>query len=224
MSGAVRTPRRREGRLLDTIQRSRVPSPGRIARRRWTLTLTKLLLPAVALALLGSLALWPEFRQEAEQANKAAKLLGEVHGDTVFDARYRSVDQQGRPFTITAARARRLNDDQVDLVQPKGHITLQDGTWLMLQSAAGTYRQHADTLDLTQGVTLYRDDGTTMVTKSATVDLKSGAAAGTEPVHATGPFGTLDAQGGFTAVDSGQQIFFAGPASVRLNAVQAPPQ
>ena len=51
-------------------------------------------------------------------------------------------------------------------------------------------------------MTLYRDDGTTMVTASASIDLKPGAAAGGEPTHAEGPFGTLDAQG-FTLTDKG---------------------
>ena len=77
-------------------------------------------------------------------------------------------------------------------------MTLADGTWLMLQSKHGVYLQHANQLDLSHDVTLYRDDGTTMTTASASVDLKNGAAASAEPTHAEGPFGTLDAQG-FTA-------------------------
>ena len=50
-----------------------------------------------------------------------------------------------------------------------------------------------------------------MRTSSAAIDLKNGAAAGAEPVHAEGPFGTLDAQG-FTVTDKGAAMQFAGPA------------
>ena len=65
-------------------------------------------------------------------------------------------------------------------------------------------------------MTLYRDDGTTLVTASASLDMTRGAAAGAEPVHAEGPFGVLDAQG-FTATDKGTSIEFTGPAKLVLS-------
>jgi len=93
---------------------------------------------------------------------------------------------------------------------------LQNGTWLMVKAKQGVFMQHRNLLDLSHDVTLYRDDGTTLVTASASLDLIRGAAAGAEPVHAEGPFGTLDAQG-FTATDKGTSIEFAGPAKLVLN-------
>ena len=86
----------------------------------------------------------------------------------------------------------------------------------MLQSKHGVFLQHTNQLDLSHDVTLYRDDGTTMTTASASVDLKNGAAASAEPTHAEGPFGTLDAQG-FTVTDKGAAIQFTGPAHLVLN-------
>jgi hypothetical protein len=47
--------------------------------------------------------------------------------------------------------------------------------------------------------------------------MKNGAAAGADPVHAEGPFGTLEARGGFTLLDKGATIQFAGPAHLVLN-------
>jgi lipopolysaccharide export system protein LptC len=129
------------------------------------------------------------------------------------------VDQQGRPYTLTASVAQQVDPDRVNLTLPKGDITLTDGTWLMLQAKQGVYTQHRDQLDLSHHVVLYRDDGTTMVTASATMDLKNSAAAGAEPVHAEGPFGTLDAQG-FTLLDKGAIVQFAGPAHLVLNSTQ----
>lgn len=217
MSEAAPAPPRQPPRLLATVRRYRMPSATRLMCRRWVLRFTKLVLPGLALALLASLALWPEFQRVSSQAAAAAKSFAESHGDTVMDARYRSVDQHGRPFTITAAVAKKVNDDRIDLTRPKGDITLKGGTWVMLQAKKGVYRQHENSLDLSDGVTLYRDDGTIVRSRSATIDLKGGAAAGAQPVHATGPFGKLDAAGGFTAADSGKQMFFAGPATLLLN-------
>jgi lipopolysaccharide export system protein LptC len=201
----------------------RPPAPARLARRRWAITLTKWLLPAAALALLTIVAMWPEMERASEQAQRAvAHLAAEVQSGQLIDARYHGVDDRGRPFTLTAATARQIDPERIDMTIPKGDITLQDGTWLMLHAKKGIYMQHANQLDLTQDVTLYRDDGTTMVTPSASIDMKNGAAAGAEPVHAEGPFGRLDAQGGFTVVDKGAAIQFAGPAHVVLNGASPP--
>ncbi len=182
----------------------------------------KLALPALALALLATLALWPELQREAGQARAAARALTTVQGATVTGARYRSVDEHGRPYTLTAATARQIGRDRVNLTDPKGDITLQNGSWMMIQSQQGVYRKTENALDLSRDVTVYRDDGTTMTTASAALDLKNGAAAGAEPVHAEGPFGKLDAAGGFTATDKGEQILFAGPARLRLNGANGP--
>ncbi len=200
----------------------RLPSPGRLARRRLMIRGAKLALPALALALLASLAVWPELQREVGRAQAEAQAVAKVQGATVKGARYRSIDERGRPYTLTASIARQAGENRVDLTDPKGDLTLQNGTWLMLQARQGVYRRRDNALDLSRDVTLYRDDGTTMTTASAALDLKSGAAAGAEPVHAEGPFGRLDAAGGFTATDRGAQILFTGQSHLLLNGAEGP--
>jgi lipopolysaccharide export system protein LptC len=196
----------------------RLPTTRHLARRHILITLAKFVLPALALVLLASIALWPEFDRAKEQALQAfRRVSNEIEGAQLIDARYHGVDEKGRPYTLTAATAQQAGPERFNLTTPKGDITLEDGTWLMLQSKQGVFIQHTNQLDLSHDVTLYRDDGTTLVTDSASIDLKNGAAAGAEPVHAEGPFGTLDAQGGFTLVDKGSTIQFAGPAHLVLN-------
>lgn len=197
--------------------RGRVPPPNRAARRRLTITLAKWTLPLAAVVLLSSIALWPELQRIIGVTRvNMAHLTGEVEGGKLIDARYNGIDQRGRPYTITAATAWQVDPERVGLTMPKGDITLENGTWMMLTSKEGTYFQHKNQLDLVKDVTLYRDDGTTMHTVSAAIDIKAGVAAGSEPVHVEGPFGVLDAQG-FTVMDKGAAIDFAGPAHVILN-------
>jgi lipopolysaccharide export system protein LptC len=198
--------------------RDRVPpAPRRIARRRLLITLTKWTLPIAAMALLASIALWPEIQEATTLARLSINhIAGEVDGGKVIGARYNGVDEKGRPYTLTADTAWQIDAERVGLTTPKGDITLQNGTWLMLNSKQGTFMQHLNQLDLVKDVTLYRDDGTTMHTASASIDMKAGAAAGSEPVHAEGPFGVLDAQG-FTVMDKGSAIDFPGPAHLVLN-------
>src|SRR6185312_13820161 len=196
----------------------RVPSQGALARRRLAIRVAKWLLPATALALLSLLALWPELENVNDQARLAFRRMTEsVGGARLIDAEYHGLDEAGRPYTVRASVAQQDGPERINLTTPKGDITLGDGTWLMLQSKQGVYMQHAQQLDLSREVTLYRDDGTTMVTASASIDLKNGVATGSEPVHAEGPFGTLDAKGGFTLVDKGAAVQFTGPAHLVLN-------
>jgi lipopolysaccharide export system protein LptC len=188
-----------------------------LARRRHMILLAKWLLPAAALVLLCTLAMWPEVeRIETGVRTAAAHLGADVTAARVTEAQYHSVDDRGRPYTLTASIAQQDGPERINLTTPKGDITLENGTWMMVKSKQGVFIQHSNLLDLSHDVTLYRDDGTTLLTASASLDLTRGAAAGAEPVHAEGPFGTLDAQG-FTATDKGTSIEFAGPAKLVLN-------
>lgn len=214
---------RGSGRLVGAAVRRQARISARLfARRRLAIQITKLALPAFALVLLGSLVVWPELQREVGRAREAADAAAQIQGATMTGARYKSIDEHGRPYTITAATARQNGPNRIDLADPKGDMTLQNGTWVMLQARQGVYRQHENSLDLSQDVTLYRDDGTTMLTPSATIDLKNGAAAGSQPVEATGPFGRLHAAGGFTATDKGEQIYFAGRSQLLLNGANGP--
>jgi lipopolysaccharide export system protein LptC len=187
-----------------------------LARRRQFILIAKWCLPIAALMLLTTIAIWPEMERIENGVRTAAKIAGDVTAARLTDAYYHSVDDHNRPYTLSATIAQQVGPDRVNLTSPKGDITLENGSWVMLRAKQGVYMQHSNLLDLSHDVTLYRDDGTTLVTASASMDLNRGAAAGSEPVHAEGPFGTLEAQG-FTLTDKGALIDFTGPAKLVLN-------
>jgi lipopolysaccharide export system protein LptC len=196
----------------------RAPSTAAIARRRWLVRWTKRLLPVLALALLAAMVLWPDIdrQSDAERIAYRRATQTETQGGLMLDARYRGLDQKGRPYMVTAVQAKQVSPERINLVTPKGDATLENGTWVMLQSKKGVYMQHLGQLDLFGDVYLYRADGTTLTTSAATADLKVGAAAGNQWTHAEGPFGVLDAQG-FALVDKGNVIQFTGPAKLVIN-------
>jgi lipopolysaccharide export system protein LptC len=215
--GAGADPRR--ARLLGAGTRT-PPTAGAIARRRRFVALAKRLLPVVAVALLATVALWPEYHRdtvEGRVAYRRGSLMPE--SGQLTDARYHGVDEHGRPYTITADIAHQLSPERIDLTRPAGDVSLPSGTWLMVRAQQGVYLQHAQQLDLSGDVKLYRDDGTSLTTGSVALDLKAGAGAGAEMTHAEGPFGTLDAQG-FSATDGGSVIHFTGPGKLVLNGKQ----
>jgi lipopolysaccharide export system protein LptC len=205
-------------RMMGSSVRWRPPTPARIARRRFMVGVSKRLLPVVALGLLASVALYPEFERDSDRARISYRrgAAVEMESGVVVDARYRGVDERNRPYTMTASTAHQVTPERINLTDPKGDIVLENGSWLMLQSKQGVYIQHKGLLDLSGEVNLYRDDGTVMQTSSAAIDLKAGAAAGSEMTHTEGPFGTLDSQG-FTMTDKGTVMHFAGPGRLVLN-------
>ncbi len=219
MSGTSAPPPRlnRNARLsgLTTRPSARI---ARISRRRWTVGLTKRLLPVLALGLLACLALWPEFATDADRSRFTFRRVAVTpEGGQLSDPRYQGVDEQGHPYTLTASQARQISPDRVDLTDPKGDINPNTTDWAMVEARQGVWRNRDGQLDLSGEVTMYRDDGTTLHTTAMAIDLKAGAAASAEKTHVEGPFGTLDAQG-FTLTDRGATIHFTGPARLLLNA------
>lgn len=194
------------------------PTARRIAQRRVVVLMTKWSLPVLALALLGSVALWPELARLKDQGRIAFRRAFAVDPDStrLKEPRYRGVDERGRPFTITGDWAQQTSPQRVLLGEPKGDMVTENGTWLMVQSHDGVYIQHAGQLDLSRDVVLYREDGTVLRTQTAALDTKQGAASSNDQTHAEGPFGVLDSQG-FTLTDKGGAIQFYGPARLILN-------
>ena len=210
----VLQPRSESGRINGS---KRLPSMASVARRRWMVGLAKRVLPIFALALLATLALWPELSREVDRARMAYQpgmLTGQ--GGQAKDARYNGIDAQGQPYTVTAATATQTGPDRYDMTGPVGDLTMNSGGWLTVTGHNGVYMQTEGQLDLSGDVTLYRDDGTTLLTDTATVDVHAGVVTSADLTHVEGPFGTLDAQG-FMLTDRGQMIRFFGPGRLVLN-------
>jgi|BEDMetMinimDraft_2_1075160.scaffolds.fasta_scaffold01167_4 lipopolysaccharide export system protein LptC len=209
--------------VAGTSGRRVAPHESWLRRRRFLIAWSKRLLPLFALLLLSSIALWPEIARQTARGRLALKALEAglaANGDMV-DARYHGVDEKNRPYTLTATHARQVTPERVDLTDPKGDVLLESGNWLFLSARKGVYIQHKAELDLEGDVTLYRDDGTTVHSATATVNLRANAAVSNDVTSAEGPFGTLDAMG-FALTDRGAVIQFVGPARLVLNSRSAP--
>lgn len=212
-------PRPRTDRLSTAARVRRLPTDRTLVSRRRTVQWTKRLLPVLAMLLLATVALWPEISRQFDNARYAYRkggLSAELQAGKLLDVQYHGQDARSRPYTVTAEAALQAGADRTDLVRPKGDAVSANGSWTYGESQQGVYQQHLGLLDLSGDVVLYRDDGVSLRTQSAAMDLKQGAAAGNEPTHAEGPFGTLDARG-FALVDKGNIIQFDGKSRLLLN-------
>jgi lipopolysaccharide export system protein LptC len=206
-------------RMLDSLRRHGPGVAANLARRTRTVTIFKAVLPLAAVLLLIALAIAPGLRAGpgADRVTYKVQNAPQTSGSQMQNAQYKGLDQHGQPFTLTATSANDQGTDDVALAKPQGDITLTSGAWLMLRSDSGMFNQKLQTLGLKGNVTLYRNDGTTMTTPDAKIDLKGGTANSTTPVQAAGPFGTLNATNGFNLTDRGADVVFNGPATLVLN-------
>lgn len=209
-------------RLPPPSRERRLPSAGALARRRLAVALAKRVLPLTALGLLAAIALWPEFETAAERGRIAFRQAGQVAPSALhlINPRYQGLDEQNRPFTVTAATAvQAASEEVVDLDVPRADMLLADGGWIYLEARQGRFDKPRNQLDLAGAVTVHHADGTQFTTARAALNLQAGAAEGDDPVAAQGPFGSLTAEG-FRLRDRGQVVVFTGRARVVLDSTQ----
>jgi lipopolysaccharide export system protein LptC len=180
----------------------------------------KVLLPSAAGVLLLLIVALPQFRQTDDRFRIGMNLLEESTADTLnmTNARYYGTDEEGQPYSVTAANVRERPDDDpaVDLTAPQADISLTDGSWLSISARTGVYDRDQQKLSLDGNVALYQDQGNEFHTSSAHIDLEKGEASGSEPVVTQGPFGSLNAAG-FSMSETGKVVYFVGPALLVLN-------
>ncbi len=195
-----------------------VPNAARIARRARLVRWSKLGLPVLAVLLLGSVALWPEIDRQTRIGRTSLREDEAVMARTgvMVSPRYHGIDGHERPFLITAATARQISPDRVDLVKPKADAVSASGTWAMATADRGVYSPHSQILDLAGHVVLYRADGTILTAPVATMDVRRDISFSPAWVHVEGPFGVLDAQRSFLSSGDGV-LQFGGPARLVLN-------
>lgn len=217
----ARSPRR------GTVQTGRRPrAPGRAPRmsmrNRYSIFVgfMKVLLPALAAALILLVVAWPQFTVDENNFRLSVSKLAPDQADslTMLNARFDGLDDKDRPYTLTADMATQSDSDEdiIELELPKADITLEDGAWLALTARSGKYRQKSKILDLTGSVSLFHDQGFELRTEAARVDLAKGVAEGTQPVQGHGSAGFIEAEG-FRVLDRGTRIIFTGKAHMIVN-------
>ncbi len=216
-AGRVSVPVQARHHLPPSRQR-RAPRPGQLARRRILVGLAKRLLPVLALGLLGVVVFWPEIEGDEERSRVSFRRVPQPVAESlrVLSPRYQDVDELNRPYTVTARSAQQPGGEQIlDLDAPRADMVLTDGGWVFVSADAGRYDRPRHHLDLAGDVTIYHDNGMTLLTPEAAVEIEAGTASGDAPVAAQGPFGTLEAEG-FRLKERGAVVVFTGRAHAVL--------
>lgn len=173
----------------------------------------KLALPLIAGVMILLVAAWPHIMQRDERFRIGVAKVGveDVATLRMVKPRFTGLDRANRPFVLTADNAEQQPNDAtiIDLVTPKGDITLSNGSWVALMGQKGHYYKDLKILDVFGDVNMFHDAGYEFRTATARFDLDASSAAGNERIDGQGPFGTIVAEG-FRVIDRGAVVHFLG--------------
>jgi lipopolysaccharide export system protein LptC len=182
-------------------------------------SLMKVALPMAAGVLVLLVVTWPQIEKRSEGFRLGATGIAveDSKGQRIVNARFNGVDENGRPYTVTAdgARQAEAESDNVELQFPKADITLNAESWIALSAETGTYRKQSELLDLAGNVTGFHDQGYEFNTSRARVDLARGTASGDAPVAGHGPLGEMKGEG-FRLSERGTRILFTGKSKLTI--------
>ena len=200
----------------------RRPAPPRLSLRdRYSMFvgLMKVVLPAMAAALILLVVAWPHITSERDKFRLGVSNLGmdQLDNLSMLNARFDGVDEKDQPYSITAdmATQSRRGENLLELELPKADITLTEGAWLALTARAGEYDRDARLLDLYGAVNLFHDQGFELQTSKARIDLGAGTASGDHPVQGFGSAGAIESEG-FEILERGGTIIFTGRSQLTL--------
>ena len=188
-------------------------------------SLLKVVLPATAVALALLVLFWPQlnpldnrFRLRPVQVS-----IDDLENLRMVSPRFVGTDERNQPFSITADQATQEagGSDVTALANPKGDLTLNNGSWIALTANDGLYHKQTRTLDLWNQVNVFHDAGYEIKTKSAQADLAQGNVSGDDPVEGQGPDSQLRGQG-FRIYDKGARLAVTGKS--RLLLYPTPPE
>jgi len=175
--------------------------------------LMKVLLPAMAAALVLLLVVWPQLSpiDNHFRVGISKISLDQAESLNMLNPRYDGRDNKNQPFSVTADLASQESGASkvVDLDLPKADLTMEDGTWLVITANSGRYDREAEMVELVDDVVFYHDEGFEVQTGFARIDLKAGSAEGDQAVYGQGPLGSIQSEG-FRIESRGQRIFFTG--------------
>jgi lipopolysaccharide export system protein LptC len=214
---------KKRGRLqhLTPPRRRRVSSQG--AHTRFV-RIAKLALTLSALGLVGIVILRMTHDQNLTPTSLPAANGPAASGSApraaqmdLIKPKYEGHDEKSRPYTISADRAHRVmgRDQEVSLDNPKGDVTLEDGSSVAASAPQGLYNRTASSLYLSGGVTIFHNAGYELHLQDVTVDLKTKHSQSQNPVNGQGPKGTLEGRS-IDISDGGELIVVGGPATLTL--------
>ncbi len=187
-----------------------------LSRRRRFVRFMKFILPALALAILTTVFVWPQVSKRgipigimSVESENAALVMN--------NPRYRGSDADGQPYVVTADRAIQdpQDDKQVTLDRVQADFSMNDGQWWSLTSDTGVYNGNSQLLHLFGNIAVFGDKGYEMHGHSAEVDMKTKIISSDDKVWGQTTMGTINANG-LRVYDKGRVVVFINGVKTKI--------
>jgi lipopolysaccharide export system protein LptC len=186
-----------------------------------TVDLLRVVLPAIALALVALVVAWPQLIGTGR--GLIAPILDSVEiaaTDVMLmhNPRYLGETENAEPYEVVAEAAH-LDPDaphRIHLEHLVAKIDKSGDRDLRLAALSGIYNRKNEKLELDGGIVLTTSDGYRFETESARINLGHSRVAGNQPIVGSGPSGTLEADR-FEIKRGGDLMRFRGRVKVTVN-------
>ena len=174
---------------------------------------TKILLPLLAVGLVGVLFVWP-FLNDGKDPDQGFGFLDvnvNKNEQAMVNPRYVGTNVHEQPFTVTADVAALIGDEK-DLVRLdviRAEMQTRDRGKVYFRAPSGLYQTAVRTLSLEGNITVTADFGYRFNAGRTEVDLNQGTATSSEKVDAASPFGAIEANS-FNVAADGNIVQFNG--------------
>jgi len=178
----------------------------------------KILLPLSAFAILAATMLFVLLYDADDSLTLSFASVEQVDNDLrMVNPRFSGVDNESRPFLVTATSAIQDADDPrtVTLETLQADMAISETSWVSLSAATGRLDSEDETLALEGDVSLFTDTGYEFHTDRALVQLDEQRVISHTEVTGQGPLGTMRADS-FEAEDAGERLLFTGNVRMRI--------
>lgn len=186
-------------------------------------TVMKRALPITAGALITVVLIFSLLPRQSDKIQLAYERMGTIDNDlAMLKPRLTGSDANGNPFVITADAAIQdpHNVRRATLKKVIADITIDKNRWMNANATRGVVDMDKGYLTLTDGISIFSDDGYELHTARANVDLHKGTFKGPGEVTGHGPAGSLRADT-FEVDRSTNQLVLLGHVRMTINPAEA---
>lgn len=108
---------------------------------------------------------------------------------------FQGVDEKNQPYLVTADSALQHDEHTIILSNVQGDMLSDQQSWLSVKAAHGHIDNASKTMQLTDDVRMFHQDGFEFRTSYVDLDMQARIARGDKPVFGFGPMGEIRARG-----------------------------
>tara|TARA_B100001750_G_C15440499_1_gene563287 strand:+ start:260 stop:889 length:630 start_codon:yes stop_codon:yes gene_type:complete len=204
---------------LSGLETTRTTTPD-VQPYSYFIRMIKVVLPLIVFIIIGLLLIWPQISdiETAPLTQQDISALQEAQSENLLlNPVFNTLDDKGKPFSITAHEARQNRDDRdkIVLTAPAAEMNNDDNTFY-LEAENGEYDQMRKTLILNNDVVLKDKKNNVLTTQDLTTSIADGKARSNSPAKLTTTQGSIEGQS--VIIDQqNQTTTFQGPAKAVIN-------